>query len=103
MPIINGIVVLFAVLALWRIVARFRREEIGRIELVAWSGFWVILAVAAQSRKSADQIAQFFGVERGVDLFVYLSLFIIFFMLFKMAVRQRRQEREITKIVRKVA
>lgn len=100
---INGIVVLFAVVALWRIVARYRREEIGRLELVTWSGFWVVVAIAAQFRRTADRIAQFLGVERGVDLFVYLSLFVVFFMLFKMAVRQRRQEREITKIVRKVA
>lgn len=103
MPKISFIVAVFALIAVWRIVVRFRRQEIGRLELVVWSGFWIVLAVAAQFRKAADDIAQFLGVERGVDLFVYLSLLVIFFMLFKMAVRQRRQERDMTRVVRKMA
>lgn len=103
MPIINIIIAVFVLLAIWRIAIRYRRQEIRRLEFVLWGSFWIAVGAAAQFRGLADKIAQTVGVERGADLFVYLTLLAILFVLFKTTVRMKRQEREMTKVVRKMA
>ena len=72
-------------------------------ELIFWSGVWIIAIVATLLPWTADFLAKFIGVARGVDAAVYIAIIIILYGIFRISVRLEHIEYEITKIVRKEA
>jgi len=101
--IIKFFVILFVLFAISRVVVRYRKNEISSRELFVWSVFWVVVLSATLWPKTTDIIAQAFGVGRGADFLIFVSIIVLFFLIFKIIVKVEKIERDITKIVRKVA
>ncbi len=101
--IIKFFVILFVLFAISRVIVRYRKNEISSREVFVWSVFWVVVLSATLWPKTTDIIAQAFGVGRGVDFFIFISILALFFLIFKIIVKIEKIERDITKIVRKVA
>ncbi len=101
--IIKFFVILFVLFAISRVIVRYRKNEISSREVFVWSVFWVVVLSATLWPKTTDIVAQAFGVGRGVDFLIFVSILVLFFLIFKIIVKIEKIERDITKIVRKVA
>ena len=103
MIIIQIILSLFIIFVVSAIIFKYKRKEITVREFIFWLFFWALALAAVVSPQSTDKIAEIVGVVRGADLLVYISIFILIFIIFKVFVKLEKIERNITKIVRKIA
>lgn len=103
MPLIQIFIVAFAVFALARAFSRFRAGELGALRLILWIAVWTAAVVVAVLPQTATWLAGIIGVGRGADAVVYISIIVVFYLVFRLFVRQERQEREITRLVRRIA
>lgn len=101
--IIKIIIIGFIIFVLYRTLLRFKQGEITPRELTIWTVFWALVIGATLVPQQTDVIAQAVGVERGVDLLVYLSIIVLFFVVFKIIVKLEKVDRDITKVVRNTA
>ncbi|MBU4332087.1 DUF2304 family protein [Patescibacteria group bacterium] len=87
-----------------RIVVRFRRKEISKKEFGIWTVFWLLALGVVLFLRQVDAFVRSIGiVGRGIDVIVYVSIALIFYLIFRIIVRLDKIEREITRVVRKVA
>jgi len=100
MLIIQILIIGFALFAIYRALRQFRMGSLPIGWLVFWMAFWSVVVVAVSVPQATDVAAGFFGVGRGVDLVMYLSVIALFYFVFRMFVKIEEIEREITHIVR---
>ncbi|MEK7211025.1 MAG: DUF2304 family protein [Patescibacteria group bacterium] len=100
---IKYFLILLIVLIISRVVLRWREKSLNTREFVFWLLFWLAAGAVALQPDWTGIIAERLGIGRGADLVVYLSLVAIFYLLFRIQIQQKKTEREITKIVRKIA
>lgn len=103
MIIIQIILSLFIIFVVFNVISRYRKKEITAHEFIFWIFFWALVLTAIVYPRSTDKIAKIVGVSRGADLLVYLSIFALFFIVFRIFVKIEKTEKNITKIIRKIA
>lgn len=94
---------LFAIFAGVRVAGRYRAKELSSGMSGFWLMFWVLVLLTVWLPGAATYLANQLGVGRGTDLVTYASLAVLFYLNFRLLVRLEKMERDITKIVRKVA
>lgn len=94
------VLALFFVVRTWR---QFAGRRLSALYAIAWTVFWLMVGGAALLPQSADLVAKFFGVERGADLAVYLSVVFLFYLVFRLFIKTEESERNLTKLVRFIA
>jgi small membrane protein len=102
MPLIQILIVGFALYALSRAVLRFRAGELHLAETAVWALFWAGVIVVAVRPETSSRAAELLGVGRGADLVVYLSVIALFWLVFRLFVRIERMERSITRLIREI-
>lgn len=102
MPLIQVIIVAFALYALTRAVLRFRSGELHLGQVALWSAFWIGVGVVAVIPQTTSWLASAVGVGRGADLVIYCSIIALFYAVFRLFVRIERMERHITGLVRQI-
>ena len=100
---IQIIIALFALFAWSRAILRFREGKLTRNEILFWSVGWVAVIVVALLPQTTNVLARTFGVGRGADVIVYISIVVLFYLVFKMYVKLDTISKEITKAVREIA
>lgn len=98
--------VLFSVIILiflFRTWERKKKSAIITQEAVWWSLFWLLAAGVLWIPDSTTRVANLLGIGRGADLVSYVGLLVLFYMIFRAYVRMEKMERDITKLVRKIA
>lgn len=95
--------IIIVVLSIIMVLLRFKNKNLSLREFFLWLLFWIILAVLVIYPSLMSKIAKIFGVGRGVDVIIYIALFLIFYLIFKISVRMEKMEQDITKIVREIA
>lgn len=103
MPLIQILIVIFVLFALVRTAKQFRAGRLRKRELAFWVLFWIVLGVAAVLPETTQMAARLVGVGRGVDLAIYVALIALFYLVFRLYMKIEDTEREITKLVRKIA
>jgi hypothetical protein len=103
MLLIQVLIELFVAFALVRTWKQFRAGKLSKKMLAVWAFFWAIVAVAVALPQTTDIAARFVGVGRGADLAIYISLIVLFYLVFRVYVKIEDVERDITKLVRKLA
>ena len=98
--LIQFLIILFSFFALNRLRIKFKSKDISNKEFLLWLSFWFIVIGATIWFRQTDRIASFFGVEKGADLAVYISIIALFYLIFKIIVKLDRLERDLTKLVR---
>lgn len=68
-----------------------------------WIIFWLVADVAALFPGLSTRVANRFGIGRGSDFVLYLSIAVMFFLLFRLHIKIEMIQRDITKVVRKDA
>jgi hypothetical protein len=98
--------ILFIFFSLFAIVGVIRKRQGGNLG-VKGTGFWVIFWIAAILvvlwPRSTQIIANHIGIGRGSDLVLYSAAALMFYLAFKLNVKIEGMNRELTKVVRKVA
>ncbi|MFA7653551.1 MAG: DUF2304 family protein [Candidatus Magasanikbacteria bacterium] len=103
MFLIQIILILFCLLAVIKVVSRYRGGDITLSWLIFWLIFWMLVGVVAFEPDSTMYFAHLLGVGRGADAVVYLALALLFFLFFKLMVKVERMDKKITKIIRGMA
>jgi len=67
---------------------------------VFWILFWLLAVVFVWWPSSTVILANFFGIGRGSDLVLYVSLAVVFYLLFKISVKLESLNRDLTKVTR---
>ncbi len=92
------IAILSVVFLLLALSSRFRTYQ--RITVIF---FYAVLAFLILFPQKADKVAAFFGIGRGVDLVIYLSIAVLSLIVAILYAKVKMNERAITKIVRDIA
>ncbi len=105
MNIIQYLLLLLVLFAIYRIWLRWRQHDISRVEWLVWSLFWLLAGLAILWPKTTDLVAGKLGLAsgRGVDLVVYISIPLLFYILFRLVVKIDNLEQNLTKIIRHLA
>jgi small membrane protein len=101
--VIQGLAIVFALFALSRAILRFREHAIVLKELLFWAVIWIGVVLIAFVPGLTAFPARFFGIGRGVDALIYISIIVMFYLLFRMYTKIDAMERQITKVVRVVS
>lgn len=84
----------------WR---RARQDALSRRAAALWSLLWVAGAVVVLRPEVATLFARAVGVGRGSDAVLYVSVLAVAFLVFRQFLRIDKLERDITKLVRRIA
>lgn len=103
MHVIQLLLILFVIFAVYKTAVRLRRREITVGQLIFWCLVWVAIATAAIFPEWTTVVANRFGVGRGTDFLLYLSVAVLLYTSFKLTVRVQKLDRDITKVVRREA
>ena len=89
--------------AVSRAYLRMREHRISVQAFIFWAVIWSAVVVVAFHPAVATQLSHYFGVERGIDIFVYISIVLLFYLIFRIYVKIEGFEQSITKVVREIA
>ena len=103
MTLIQILIVVFSLFAMMRTFRQFKKGKLTLAFLFAWLLFWLAVGTVVLLPKTTDILARFVGVGRGVDAIMYVSILGLFYAVFRLIVRIEEVEREITKLVRRLA
>ena len=104
--IIQPIQILFLLvicIVIGKLIVRFKKNDIKVLEFVLWLLFWLIAFIIILLPQTTSFLARVLGIGRGADLVIYISLIILFYIAFRISVRLEKIERNIAKIIRKIA
>lgn len=102
-PLLQIIVIAFALFAWSRAILRFRNGQISILEFSLWSVLWLGVGGAVVRPEWGVPIAGFLGIGRPIDVAIYASIVMLFYLVFKAYVKLEAIERDITKLVRHTA
>lgn len=97
------LMILIILFALSRVYLRWRENVLTLPSTLFWFFIWISALIGVSLPQTTTKIAEFFGVGRGVDIIVYISLALLFYLVFRIYVMIEDLKSEITDIVRKVA
>ncbi|MEX2027956.1 MAG: DUF2304 family protein [Candidatus Curtissbacteria bacterium] len=100
---IQIVLLLFVIFALTRVFLRLREKVIPIKTALFWALIWISAIVGILLPTTTTKIASVFGVGRGVDVIVYISLVLLFYLVFRIYVMIGDIRHEITSVVRKTA
>jgi len=103
MLVVQILIAVFALFAIARAVSQYKQGRVPRTWLAFWVFFWLGAAIVAVLPWTTEVLARVLGVGRGVDAVMYVSLVVLFYLVFRLFVKVEDVERQITKLVRKVA
>jgi small membrane protein len=103
METIQIIILIFSLFALSRVIINIKQRNLGKLESIFWPLFWLIAAFVSTFPNTIVSIANFLGVERGVDLIIYGTIVILAYLIYRLYAQVTSIERNITKIVRTIS
>ena len=93
----------FVIFAISRVYLRLKENVISARVAIFWFLVWVAALIGVSLPTTTTKIAEFFGVGRGVDIIVYISLALLFYLVFRIYVMIEDLRHQITYLVREIA
>lgn len=93
-------IILFAIS---RVYLRMRENVLSTQAGLFWLLIWLTALAGVSLPATTTRLASFFGVGRGVDVIVYISLALLLYLVFRMFVMIEDLRHEITSLVRQIA
>ena len=90
----------FALFAIVSVIKKKHEQVLGKYGVSFWVVFWMIAGVVVWWPNATTIIANAFGIGRGADLIIYVSLIVLFYILFKLHVKIESVGRDVTQVVR---
>lgn len=101
--VLQAFVVVFVLFAISRAFLRLRDRQISLAEFLFWNSVWAAALVVIFIPQVTIAIARVFGIGRGIDIAVYLSIILLFYLVFRIYVKLDQLEQDTTKLVRMMA
>lgn len=86
-----------------RAVLRFKDNKLTRNELLFWMMMCVAVITTPLIPNLTSRVSNLFGIGRGMDVVVYLSIVALFYLMFRLYVKIENIHKEVTFLVRKIA
>ncbi len=87
-----------------RLILQKKKNNISNNEFLFWFIFWILGGVAIVSLKWIDKTVANFGFSgSGIDILLYIAIVMLFYIVFRQRLKLEKMDRDITKIVRKIA
>ncbi|MBN2052429.1 DUF2304 family protein [Candidatus Woesearchaeota archaeon] len=102
MEVLQIVIIIFALFAISRAVLRFKDNNLSKNELMFWVAVWVAIIILPFIPNVMTYISSIFGIGRGIDLVIYISIVVIFYLIFRLYVKIEAVEKQITLVVRKL-
>ena len=94
---------IFILFAISRVFLRVKEKIISSQAGFFWFLIWLAAFVGVILPKTTTKLASYFGVGRGVDVIVYISLALLFYLVFRIYVMIEDLRHEITYLIRQLA
>lgn len=101
--IFQGLFIIFSIFAVFSIIKKKSDQKLGPKGSTFWILFWILADIAVLWPNSTTVIANSFGIGRGADFILYISIALIFFLLFRLHIKIESLSRDVTEVVRKNA
>ena len=95
--------VLFACAALFALFLRTKNGDLSKQSAILWFIFWFAVIGVVLWPESASLLAHTFGIGRGADFIIYVSLAVLFFLVFRLHIQLEKTNRQVTRVVREKA
>lgn len=95
--------VIFALIAIRRVVVRYRRGGALTVEFVLWLVIFGGIGVVVFIPKVTDRFAHWLGVSSGFNALTFLAVAGLLFAVYRLLSRVQAVERDITRVVRNQA
>lgn len=99
--IFQTLFILFALFAIFNVIERKQEGLLGPKGMVFWILFWLVAGTSVLIPNSITTLANTFGIGRGADFVLYISIAVLFYIVFKLHIKLESIGRDITKVVRK--
>jgi len=103
MTTIHIVITIFVLFAMSRTFLRLREGEINKAQFAFWFVVWSLVAVVGYWPGVTQNLADFLGIDRGIDSVVYVSIVILFYLVYRAYVKLEHLEQDITKVIREEA
>jgi len=100
---IQILLLIFILFSVSRVILRVKEKVISTQAGFFWVLIWVAAIIGVVLPGTTTRLASYFGVGRGVDVIVYLSLALLFYLVFRIYVMIEDIRREITFLIRQLA
>lgn len=100
---IQIILLAFIIFAISRVYLRAKEKILSPQTYIFWMLIWLAAAFGIIQPSTTSRLAEIFGVGRGVDIILYISLALVFYLVFRIYVMIEDLRHEITFIIRQVA
>lgn len=100
MSIIQILIIIFALFALSRAFLRLKDKLLKIGEFIFWAILWIAVIVAALFPDLTSSISSVFGIGRGVDFVIYVSIIILFYLIYRIYVKLDEQDQKISILMR---
>lgn len=97
------LIVLFAVATIIEIVKLRQKGNLGTRGTFFWIFFWIGVSIVVMWPEGVQRLARSFGIGRGSDFVLYISVVTLFFLVFKLHIKIENMNRDVTKVVREKA
>lgn len=84
-------------------IVRFIKDKPVFFKTITIVGFWIIVLLLIWFPSILGKLGEITGVGRGVDVLIYLSIIFLFYYVLRQNTKIDRLEKDITKLVRKIA
>lgn len=104
MPLIVQIVlIIFLLFPISRVFLRFKEGQLTPPFFVFWLTVWTTALVVLIFPSLTTKIARTVGINRGIDVVIYLSIALLFYLVFRIYVSLENMRKEISEIVRMIS
>lgn len=93
----------FLLFALSRVLLQLRKGNLTIPSFLFWGGVFSVAIIGIINPALTAQAAKFFGIGRGADIVIYLSIALLFYLVFRLSIAIEDVRHELTELVRKIA
>lgn len=97
------LVVIIAVIAIYLMYIRFKGKHTSFVTFIIWDVLWIFMVGIGFYPSLTDQIAQFFGFNRGLDVVFIIVIGLLIYLIFRLYSKIEQQDKQLTKLIRLIA
>ena len=76
----------FLLFVLSRVVMQVRQGKLAFGSFLFWTGLFIFALAGVLSPEFTSSVARFFGIGRGTDIVIYLSIALLFYLIFRLSI-----------------
>ncbi len=103
MIVLKIIITIFLLFAIIKLVKQKKNSQISLSTFFIWLLIWIAIGIVFWRPELTTQLANSFGIGRGADFLIYISIIVIFYQLFRIYSHIEKIENNITKITKNIA